>query len=30
LEAPKASFEGLASQVKLAKYQNSNLDWLYK
>lgn len=30
LEAPKASFEGLASQVKLAKYQNPNLDWLYR
>jgi hypothetical protein len=30
LEAPKASFEGLASQVKLSKYQNPNLDWLYK
>lgn len=30
LEAPKASFEGLRSQVKLSKYKNPNLDWLYK
>lgn len=29
LEAPKASFEGLASQVKLSKYKNPDLTWLY-
>jgi hypothetical protein len=29
LEAPKASFEGLEKQVRLSKYKNSSLDWLY-
>jgi hypothetical protein len=29
LEAPKATFVGLKEQVKLAKYQNPDLSWLY-
>ena len=30
LEAPKASFEGLKTQVKLSKYKNPDLAWLYE
>lgn len=29
LEAPKATFVGLKEQVKLAKYKNPDLKWLY-
>ncbi|MFK7950880.1 MAG: START domain-containing protein [Saprospiraceae bacterium] len=29
LEAPKATFVGLKKQVKLAKYKNADLTWLY-
>lgn len=30
LEGPKETFHGLKEQVKLAEYENPNMDWLYK